>query len=230
MPKDKQASIRRAQARTRSKRVRKAPAGSATTGAAQPASPGPYIVNVDEVTEDAHFSGDHWGHAYKILTPSMSPAEGRLSVNLTRLPPGRTAVPFHYHQREDEVFFVMSGNGVLRYGESLRSIRPGDCIACPAGTGIAHQIANTSDEDLVYLAIGPNDPDEVCFYPDTGKVLVRNLHTVGYLEKVAYDHGEPELPKVFELIKHPSTRPKARQKKAVGAKQRSPKKKRASPA
>jgi uncharacterized cupin superfamily protein len=64
------------------------------------------------------------------------------------LPPGRSGCPFHTHQREDEVFYVLSGRGVLRYGETIDDIGAGDCIACPAGTGIAHQLANPFDEGL----------------------------------------------------------------------------------
>lgn len=59
-----------------------------------------------------------------------------------RLKKDHTTVPFHYHLREDEAFYILSGRGVLRYGDDLREIRAGDCISCPAGTKIAHQIAN----------------------------------------------------------------------------------------
>jgi uncharacterized cupin superfamily protein len=157
------------------------------------------VVNVDEVEEVEHKSGEHWGGFDRCLTPSMRPRGGRLGVSQSRLPKGRSMCPFHYHQREDEVFFVLSGRGILRYGEDVRSLRAGDCVSCPAGTQKAHQIANPFDEDLVYLAIGPHDPDEVCVYPDNGKVMVRNLRAVGFLEKAPYLQGEPETPKIFEL-------------------------------
>lgn len=153
-------------------------------------TPPPLVMNIDSVQEVEHSDGQHWGGAYKPLTPALDAHAGRLGVNLSRVPPGRSACPFHAHAREDEVFFVLSGRGVFRYGDTLQEIRPGDCIACPAGTGIAHQLANPFDEDLVYLAIGPNDPHEVCTYPDSGKVMVRSLKTVGYLHQAEYMHGE----------------------------------------
>jgi len=159
----------------------------------------PNVVNVDEVDEETQLEGEHWGHAWKVLTPSME-RMGHLGMSCNRLPPGRAAVPFHAHQIEDELFFVLSGRGVLRYGDALQELRPGDCVACPAGTGVAHQIANPFDEDLVYLAVGPNDPNEVCTYPDTGKVMVRSLKTIGRVERTDYMDGEPERPKVLDLI------------------------------
>ena len=97
------------------------------------------------------------------------------------------------------MFIVQSGRGVLRYGDHLRQIGPGDCISCPAGTQIAHQICNPFDETLVYLAIGPRDPHEVCGYPDSGKLLVRAAGVIGVLEKTHYMAGEPEQPRIFEL-------------------------------
>lgn len=144
-----------------------------------------------------------WSATWRVLTPHMRAAGGTLGVVQQTLPPGGVGCPFHWHLLEDEVFFVQSGRGVLRYGDARREIGPGDCISCPAGTRVAHQIGNPFDEDLIYLAIGPRDPHEVCGYPDTGKVMVRPLQTVGHFEGTAYLDGEPEPP----LILRPADEP-----------------------
>ncbi|MGI9449783.1 MAG: cupin domain-containing protein [Geminicoccaceae bacterium] len=175
----------------------------------------PLIVHSDEVKEIERIIGAHWGGTYKPLTPTMQPKGGHLGVNLVRVPSGRSACPFHAHQREDEVFYVLSGRGVFRYGDNLREIGPGDCIACPAGTGIAHQLANPFEDDLTYLAIGPHDPDEVCVYPDNGKVMVRSLKRIGYLETVDYMEGEPDKPKIFDLLDAQRRQKKSRAKKTT---------------
>jgi uncharacterized cupin superfamily protein len=158
----------------------------------------PMIVNVDELPETERAVGQ-FGAAFQGLTPSMRPRGGSLGVNRMRLKKGRTTCPFHHHLREDEAFFVLSGSGVLRYGDELRQIRAGDCISCPAGTGVAHQIANPYDEDLVYLAIGAFDPHEVCVYPDTGKVMVRGAKLLGRVSPTQYFDDEPQPPKIFAL-------------------------------
>lgn len=156
------------------------------------------ILNVDDAPLEGSRDTPPWGGTYQVLTPFMH-AKGRdLGVVLNRMPPGHVGCPFHYHMLEDEVFYVVSGTGVLRYGEATHPLRAGDCISCPAGTGVAHQIAATGDEDLVYLAIGRTDPNEVCVYPDTGKVMVRSVRTVGYLEKTPYMQDEPDPPKILE--------------------------------
>ena len=154
------------------------------------------LADAPEVT-DRH---QGWASTWKVLTPGMRERGGSLGVNHMRIPPGHAAVPFHYHAREDEAFYVLAGRGVLRYGEELIDIGPGDCIACPAGTKIAHQIANPYTQDLEYLAIGSHDPHEVCGYPDTGKVFVRSEKVVGYLKAAEYMDGEPDRPKILDLI------------------------------
>ena len=159
----------------------------------------PQVINVDEAEEIWEEEGP-WGGSYKVLTPRAEPGSCRLGMNITRLRKGHSACPFHYHLREDEVFYVLSGRGVLRYGDTLRELRPGDSIYCPAGSLVAHQIANPYDEDLVYLGVGNNDPHEVCVYPDSGKVLVRGIHKVGFLREAPYMDCEPDPPRIFELI------------------------------
>ena len=165
----------------------------------KPTATPPSVVNADELPELERVFGAHYGAAFKCLTPSMVPRGGKLNVNYMRLAKGRSACPFHYHLREDEVFFVLSGRGVLRYGDQLREVRAGDCISCPAGGPVGHQLANLHDEDLVYLAIGPFDPHEVCVYPDSEKVLVRGFQLRGTLASKEYFDGEPDPPAIFAL-------------------------------
>ena len=69
------------------------------------------------------------------------------------------------------MFFVVKGNGTLRYGDEKRKIRAGDVICCPTGgPETAHQIVNDSDADLAYLSISTMLPAEVCEYPDSKKI------------------------------------------------------------
>ena len=68
------------------------------------------------------------------------------------------------------MFFVLEGNGELRFGEKRCPLRAGDIIACPTGgPETAHQIINTGDVQMRYLSISTLAPIEVCEYPDSGK-------------------------------------------------------------
>ena len=155
------------------------------------------VLNVDDAPREGGEDAAPWASHWKVLTPHMRAAGGKLGVVQNTLPPGSVGCPFHWHAREDEVFFILSGRGRLRYGDTTRELRAGDCISCPAGTRVAHQIANPYEQDLVYLAMGPYDPHEVCGYPDSGKVMVRALKSVGRLEKTDYTEGEPNPPLIL---------------------------------
>lgn len=94
----------------------------------------------------------------------------KLGYNLTAVPPGKRAFPFHNHRVNEEMFFVVAGSGEIRIGEAVHPIRTGDVIACPPGGGeTAHQIVNTGTTELRYLAVSTKLSPEIAEYPDTGK-------------------------------------------------------------
>jgi len=94
----------------------------------------------------------------------------KLGYNVTAVPPGERAFPLHNHRINEEMFFVIEGSGEIRIGETAHAIRAGDVIACPpGGPESAHQIVNTSDNELRYLAISTLVSPEICEYPESGK-------------------------------------------------------------
>lgn len=98
----------------------------------------------------------------------------RIGANVTRVPPGKAAFPFHHHHANEEHFFVIAGRGVLRIGAETHAVGPHDYIYCPpGGAEVAHQLVNTGEEDLVYLAVSTTQYPEVAGYPDAGKTGVR---------------------------------------------------------
>ncbi len=94
----------------------------------------------------------------------------KLGYNVTAVPPGKRAFPCHNHLVNEEMFFVLEGQGEVRIGEATYPIRPGDVIACPAGGAeTAHQIRNTGSVDLKYLAVSTKLSPDIAEYPDSGK-------------------------------------------------------------
>ncbi|MDD5036769.1 MAG: cupin domain-containing protein [Methylococcaceae bacterium] len=97
----------------------------------------------------------------------------KLGYNITAVPPGKCAFPLHSHQVNEEMFFVLEGTGEVRIGENTYPIRQGDIIACPAGSiDTAHQITNTGNVELKYLAVSTKLSPELCEYPTTGKFAI----------------------------------------------------------
>jgi uncharacterized cupin superfamily protein len=94
----------------------------------------------------------------------------KLGYNITAVPPGKRAFPFHNHRVNEEMFFVLQGTGEVRIGENTYPLRSGDVVACPAGgKETAHQIINTGTEELRYLAVSTKLSPEIVDYPDSGK-------------------------------------------------------------
>ena len=94
-----------------------------------------------------------------------------LGYNLTVVPPGKKAVPFHNHRNNEEAFIVLDGEGTLRFGDKEYPLRKHDVGAFPpGGRDVAHQILNTGTRDLVYVSISTNDPVDIWEYPDSNKV------------------------------------------------------------
>ena len=94
----------------------------------------------------------------------------RLGYNLTVIDPGKRAFPFHNHHANEEMFFVVSGTGQLRFGKATYDVKPGDVIACPpGGPEVAHQLINTGSEDLKVLSVSTQVSPDAVDYPDTGR-------------------------------------------------------------
>ncbi len=92
-------------------------------------------------------------------------------VSIYEVPPGKAAVPYHYHMRNEEVFYILSGKGLLKSPEGEREVTAGDFLYFPNNEKGAHKITNISDsEPLVYADFDIRYEPEVAFYPDSGKV------------------------------------------------------------
>jgi uncharacterized cupin superfamily protein len=127
------------------------------------------VINIDELKLES------FKHACKFETSGVrvGPLLGAkdLGYSYDVVPPGKTGCPFHSHRAEEEMFFIVRGTGLLRYGSETRPIRAGDFICCPTGgPDTAHQIINDSQEELAYISVSTMMPAEICEYPDSGKI------------------------------------------------------------
>ena len=86
-------------------------------------------------------------------------------VNRTSFAPGATSALFHAHSRQDEFIYVLSGELVLRYGESETLLTAGMCAGFAAG-GAAHQLVNRSTQEAVILEVGDRSVGDAVTYPE----------------------------------------------------------------
>lgn len=100
----------------------------------------------------------------------------KLGYRVSRIPPGKAFCPLHSHQAEEEFFYVIEGNPSIRTLRGTITCKPGDFIAFPTGERGTHQLRNDSAEPALVLLVGLNSGDEVCYYPDSDKLMVSAEH------------------------------------------------------
>jgi uncharacterized cupin superfamily protein len=126
------------------------------------------VINIDEFALESFENGDKFASRSVRIGPMLGAKD--LGYSYDVVPPGKSSCPFHSHRAEEEMFFIVRGNGTLRYGSDKRKIRAGDFICCPTGgPETAHQIINDSDAELAYISVSTMMPAEVCEYPDSKK-------------------------------------------------------------
>jgi uncharacterized cupin superfamily protein len=127
------------------------------------------VVNLDELELEHGAQGDKFEWNSVRVGPKLGARD--LGYSYDVVPPGKASCPFHSHRAEEEMFFIVKGEGTLRYGDERRRVRAGDFICCPVGgPETAHQLVNDSKDVLAYISVSTMMPAEVCEYPDSGKV------------------------------------------------------------
>jgi len=86
-------------------------------------------------------------------------------VNLTRIAPGGISSILHRHTKQDEFIYILEGQPTLVTDRGEVLLSPGMCAGFPAA-GIAHQLVNATDAEVVYLEIGDRTPGDQGIYPN----------------------------------------------------------------
>jgi uncharacterized cupin superfamily protein len=111
----------------------------------------------------------------------------QFGVNLTTLRPGAASALRHWHEREDELVYVLEGELVLIENEGETVLRPGDAAGFKANTPNGHHLINKSDRPAVYLEIGTRSKHEKVEYSEVDLKVVRDHNGMRYTHK----NGEP---------------------------------------
>jgi mannose-6-phosphate isomerase-like protein (cupin superfamily) len=81
-----------------------------------------------------------------------------LESSLTQIAIGKLnaqeVVPFHFHESMEEVFFILSGEGIFSIGEKHFNISKNCCIRVPSG--FPHSIKAETDLQFYYFGVAIN--------------------------------------------------------------------------
>ncbi len=103
---------------------------------------------------------------------------------------GALTGPPHVHSAEEELFVVLEGDGTLElWPDEHQPVRAGSVVARPPGTGVAHAFRG-GENGLTLLAWGTREPNDICWYPRSKKMMWRGTGVVGRIEQLDYWGGE----------------------------------------
>ena len=125
------------------------------------------IINIDELEYSEFGKGEEFSASRADVSASIGAS--KLGYGVVRLAPGKRAWPYHSHYANEEMFYVIEGEGTLRHADKEYPVRAGDFICAPADPDQPHQIINTSDSELSYIALSTQEHTDVFLYPDSGK-------------------------------------------------------------
>lgn len=109
---------------------------------------------------DAEVEGRWWRR--------LAPAGGLTLMGASHvvLEPGAWSSQRHWHDGEDELVIMLSGEAVLIEDDGETMMRAGDVAAWAAGVTNGHHLINRTDSDCVFIAIGAGDRDGGGAYSD----------------------------------------------------------------
>lgn len=91
----------------------------------------------------------------------------QFGVNLVTLAPGSRSASRHWHEAEDELVYIVSGEVTLIDENGEHSLGAGDIVGFTAGDANAHHLLNKSAAPATYIMVGSRKPgEETIHYPD----------------------------------------------------------------
>lgn len=89
------------------------------------------------------------------------------------LHPGAFSSHRHWHEKEDEFVYVLSGEVVLIDDNGEHLMRPGDAATFKAGDANGHHLHNLSNMNASYLVVGTRATSDRVNYSDIDRIYVR---------------------------------------------------------
>jgi len=74
-------------------------------------------------------------------------------LNYTILPPG-TSIGFHRHEKNEEMYIILEGEGLMTVNKEKKRVKKGDTILNKQGWG--HSLENDTDQPLRILVFEAN--------------------------------------------------------------------------
>jgi uncharacterized cupin superfamily protein len=111
----------------------------------------------------------------------------QFGVNLTTLEPGASSSLRHWHEKEDELVYMLEGEVVLIEDGGETVLRAGDAAGFKANSRDGHHLVNRTTHNAVFLEIGTRSRHERVEYADVDLIAVRDEKGMRFTRK----NGDP---------------------------------------
>lgn len=103
------------------------------------------------------FPGHFGGALSKALVGPENSGSSLIDFRISRYAPG-AYVQEHVHKVQEQIYYVLEGEGVLTLGKERHLMRPHDYVYVPPG--VRHSFTNTGTAGLVFLVATTPADDE----------------------------------------------------------------------
>ncbi len=108
----------------------------------------------------------------------------KCAVHFVEVAPGNSSFGFHWHEANEEVFYIIKGEGAVRTNGGEIKVAAGDAITFPAGKEGAHCIRNASaSETLVYIDFDAVGACDIAHLPDAKKIICSGPYSSGIFDE-----------------------------------------------
>ncbi|WP_434286448.1 cupin domain-containing protein [Celeribacter sp. SCSIO 80788] len=108
---------------------------------------------------------------YEALLFSDSGGLTQFGAFLEILPPGSSSSLKHWHEGEDEMVYMVSGEVIVTEGDDTYPLSAGEAATFKAGVAAGHCLRNDSPGEARYLVIGTRSARDTVTYPDHDRIL-----------------------------------------------------------
>ena len=153
------------------------------------------IIRAKDSLKDSNISEDkRWNFSADLLSDSGGLTQ--FGAFVETLPPGAHSSELHWHEKEDEFVYMLSGTVTLVEGDENgvieTELHAGDAAAFKAGHPVGHCLKNLSNAPATYLVVGTRTTNDHWHYP------LKDEHVERYGKKRVVKNGKGEVLRTYE--------------------------------
>ncbi len=134
------------------------------------------VKNVKDIEPMVQTAPDN-SNSFAVKAVTENEKTDKLTANFVEVEPGNYAYGYHYHEENEEAFYIIKGEAEVKTEDGLLRLKEGDIVCFPANIKGSHIISNPSKtEKLVYLDLGTKNLPDVVHFTGTnaGMVLTKD--------------------------------------------------------